>query len=385
MLQTPDFLYRVEHGEPDAANLAIGRIVGREMATRLSYLFWQTMPDESLFKRADTGLLDTPEGVLSQARAMLEDSRTRSTVAFFFDNLLPIPDLAALTRAPDLFPTFSSAIGASMRQEVQRLIEYAVFENTAPVGSYGAGSWPALLVSPYTFVNETLFDFYGASSFAPGMSVSGSEFRKVALNTEQRLGLLTLGGIMAGGTTSNLTNPVLRGAFVVNKLMCFNIELPVGLNVTPPEPYTGRTARERFTKHSVDQACAGCHKLIDPLGMPFENYDAVGLYRSAERWTEPMTNAVYDTPIDASGTVPGVQGGAKNAVELVRLLATSPRVGDCFASHWIQFAHGRSFDEPEDACNRHSVQDAFKAAGYDIKQLLLALTRTHAFLYRRAE
>jgi hypothetical protein len=241
------------------------------------------------------------------------------------------------------------------------------------------------LTSPYTFVNDALFDFYGASSFAPGTTVPGPDFRRVTLNSEQRLGLLTLGGIMAGGTTSNLTNPVLRGSFIVNKVMCLNIELPVGLNVTPPEPYTGRTARERFTKHRADAACAGCHSLIDPLGMPFENFDAVGLYRVAERWTDPMTNAAYDTYIDASGSVPGTPGAAKNAVELVRLLATSPKVGDCFASNWIQFAYGRSIDATADACTVASVQGAFKAAGYNIKQLLLALTQTPAFLQRTAQ
>lgn len=383
MLQAPEFLYRVEHGVA-GADPAVRRIVGREMATRLAYLFWQTMPDEPLFNLADSGALDTAQGVLEQARRMLDDPRTRPTVAFFFDNLLPIPDLPALTRDAELFPTFSSAVGAAMRQEVQRLIEYEVFDNTAAVGSHGAGSWPALLSSPYTFVNDVLFDFYGAASFAPGTRVSGAEFRRVNLNSEQRLGLLTLGGVMAGGTTSNLTNPVLRGAFVVNKLMCMNIELPVGLSVSPPEPYTGKTARERFTKHRADAACAGCHALIDPLGMPFENFDAVGLYRATERWTDPMTNVVYDSPIDASGSVPGTQGSAKNAVELARLLASSAKVGDCFASHWIQFAYGRSLDEAADACTLHSVQRAFKDTGYNVKQLLLALTQTQAFLYRAA-
>jgi hypothetical protein len=166
--------------------------------------------------------------------------------------------------------------------------------------------------------------------------------------------------------------------------MCSSIELPVGLSVAPPEPYTGKTARERFTKHRSDAACGGCHALIDPLGMPFENFDAVGLYRASERWTDPVTKVVYDSPIDASGSVPGTQGTAKNAVELARLLATSAKVGDCFASHWIQFAYGRSIDPAADACTLQSVQSAFKASRYNIKQLLLALTQTHAFLYRAA-
>lgn len=385
MLQAPDFLYRVEFGVAEPTNSAVKRIAGREMATRLSYLFWGTMPDDALFQLADSGMLDNKAAVLAQAKKMLDDGRARPTVAFFFDNLLPIPDLGALTRPVSLFPTFSSAIGVAMRQEVQSLLAYEIFENKTAVAPYAAGSWPALLTTPYTFVNEALFKFYGASTFAPGTTVTGTTFQKVNLNTEQRLGLLTLGGITAGGTTSNMTNPVLRGSFVINKLMCMGIELPVGLAVSPPEPYTGKTARERYTKHSANDTCAGCHRLLDPMGFPFENYDAVGLYRATERWTDKDTGMVYDTPIDASGAVPGVTGAAKNAVELSRLLATSPMIGTCFASHWMQFGYGRSVDSTADACNLQSVQDTFKGTGYNVKELLLALTQADAFLYKTAQ
>ena len=140
--------------------------------------------------------------------------------------------------------------------------------------------------------------------------MTGTALTKVNLNTSQRLGLLTLGGMAAGSTTSNLTNPVLRGVFILNKLMCNNIELPTGFTPMPPDPYSGKTARERFSKHSASAVCASCHQYIDPLGLPFENYDAVGLYRASERWTDRMTNITYDTPIDASGAVPGVSGTA---------------------------------------------------------------------------
>lgn len=385
ILQLPDFLYRVEFGVAEPTNTAVKRIAGREMATRLSYLFWGTMPDDPLFQLADSGMLDNKAAVLTQAKKMLDDPRARPTVAFFFDNLLPIPDLGTLTREASLFPTFSSAVGVAMRQEVQSLLAYEIFENKTAVAPYAAGSWPALLTTPYTFVNEALFKFYGASTFAAGTTVTGTTFQKVNLNTEQRLGLLTLGGITAGGTTSNMTNPVLRGSFVINKLMCMGIELPVGLAVSPPEPYTGKTARERYTKHSANDTCAGCHRILDPMGFPFENYDAVGLYRASERWTDKDTGMVYDTPIDASGAVPGVTGTAKNAVELSRLLATSPMVGNCFASQWMQFGYGRSMDNSLDACNLQSVQNTFKGAGFNIKELLLALTQADAFLYKTTQ
>ena len=124
--------------------------------------------------------------------------------------------------------------------------------------------------------------------------------------------------------------------------------------------------------------------MLDPLGFPFENYDAAGMYRVSEKWTDPSTGTTYDTPIDASGAVPGVDGTAKNAVELVQLLATSPDIESCFASHWMRFAYGRSLDSTADGCNQQSVLTAFSGAGYNVKQLLLALTQSDGFLYRPA-
>jgi hypothetical protein len=385
LLQSPEFLYRIELGTTVADNPALKRVGGREMATRLSYLFWQTMPDTTTFQAADAGMLDTKEGVLAQAQKMLDDQRSHPTVAFFFDNLLPIPDLAGLTRDATQFPTWSSSVGAAMRTEVQRFLEHEIYENTTQAAPpYQAGSWPAILTAPYTFVNQSLFNHYGAATFASGTSVTGTTLTKVNLNTTQRLGLLTLGGMTAGSTTSNLTNPVLRGIFVLNKLMCRNVELPTGFTPMVPDPYSGKTARERYSKHSTAAICAECHKAIDPLGFPFENYDAVGRYRASEKWTDPMTNITYDTPIDASGSVSGVTGTAQNAVELVKLLATSSEVENCFASHWMRFAYGRSL-ESADACNQQSVQTAFMNEGYNVKKLLLALTQSDGFLYRPAQ
>jgi hypothetical protein len=385
MLQAPDFLYRVELGQTVAGNPAVMRLAGREMATRLSYLLWQTMPDAALFQAADAGMLDTNDGVRQQAQKLLDDSKSHPTVAFFFDNLLPIPDLAGLTRDATTFPKWSSSIGAAMRTEVQRVLEYEIFENTTQVAPpYAAGSWPAILTAPYTFVNQSLFSYYGSATFAAGTSVTGTTLTKVNLNTSQRLGLMTLGGMTAGSTISSNTNPVLRGSFLVNKMMCRNIELPVGFTPVAPDPYSGKTTRERYSKHSANAVCAGCHQFIDPLGFPFENYDAVGQYRATERWTDPTTNTVYDTQIDASGGVPGVSGAAKNAVELVQLLATSTEVESCFASHWMRFAYGRSLTDA-DGCNQQTVVNAFKDGGYNIKQLLLALTQSDGFLYRPAQ
>ncbi len=187
VLQSPEFLYRVELGATVADNPAVKRMGGREMATRLSYLFWQTMPDAALFQAADAGMLDSKEGVRQQAQKLLDDPKSHPTVAFFFDNLLPIPDLAGLTRTAADFPTWSPAIGAAMRTEVQRVLEHEIYENTSQAAPpYAAGSWPAILTAPYTFVNQALFSFYGPSTFAPGTNVTGTALTKVNLNTSER-------------------------------------------------------------------------------------------------------------------------------------------------------------------------------------------------------
>ena len=273
-----------------------------------------------------------------------------------------------------------------MRSEVQRVLEYEIYENTTQSAPpYAAGSWPAILTVPYTFVNKDLFTYYGASNFASGTSVTGTTLTKVNLNTSQRRGLMTLGGMMTGLTTTDLTNPVLRGSFIINKLMCKNLSVPAGLNPVAPDPYSAKTARERFGLHSASATCSACHKMIDPLGLPFENYDAVGQYRTTEHWVDPNTQMAYDTPIDASGAVVGVTGTAANGAELVSLLAQAKEVNTCFAAHWLNFGYGRSLGSDDDACNQQSINTAFANAGYNVKQLLLALTQTDGFLYRPAQ
>ncbi|WP_437984649.1 DUF1592 domain-containing protein [Sorangium sp. So ce117] len=357
VLQSPDFLYRVEWGAPDPARPALRRPTGDEMATRLSYLFWGTMPDEPLRAAAQAGELATKEGVRSHAERMLDDPRARPVVRFFFDSLLPISSLADLERDAEAFPTFSRTIGSLMREETQRFLEQEIFEE--------AGTWPSILTAPYSYMNGPLAAFYGVSG------VTGDAFQRVELDTTRRLGLLTQAGVMAGTTHSNMTNPVVRGSFVVQKLMCHVIPLPTGdilEKVKPPDPYTGKTARERFSQHSEDQVCATCHQFMDPVGFSFENYDAVGLFRATEN----------DVAIDASGSVPGTEGAVSGPIELVRKLAETEDVQSCFATHWIEYAYGLTL-RAEDKCTREAVTAAFKTSGYNVKQLLIELTQTDAF------
>lgn len=357
MLQSPEYLYHIEFGQPDADGRL--RPTDYEMASRLSYMFWGAPPDEPLLAAAAAGRLQAKEDISSQAERLLDHDRSRRVIRFFFDGLLPISGLNALERDSELYPTFSSEIGALMHEEVQRFLEYEIFE--------GSGTWSGALTAPYTFVNEPLANYYNMSG------VSGDAFQKVPLDTSQRLGLLTQGGVLAGSIHSNMTNPVVRGAFIVKRLMCKHIPLPTGdtlLEVKPPDPDSGKTNRERYAAHAEDPTCRTCHQFMDPVGLAFENFDPVGLWRDTE-------NGVV---IDASGTLPGTGTPTEGPVDLVRKIAEAEDTHACFASKWANFAYGRTLSDG-DSCLKEALSENFGESGFDIKKLLVALTQTEAFLY----
>lgn len=367
VLQGPEFLYRVELGEPAADQPGLRKPTPDELAARLSFLFWGTVPDDALRMAAKSGQLSTREGVKAQAERLVNDPRTRSMARFFFDNLLPISGLTNLKRDKDRFPIYGVDFAAALREEVQEFLEYEIFE---PEGS---GSWLSALTAPYTFVNEQLAGFYGMSG------VTGTEFRKVMWpDPKKRLGLLTQAGVMTGTIVTNESNPVLRGAFIINKIMCLNIHLPTDPEVLAmvkvPENVSGTTARERFTAHRQQEVCKGCHAAIDPVGFTFENYDPIGQWRDTEQ----------GVTIDASGSVPGTDGVVNGPVELVQKLATTEEVQQCFTDHWLEFGYGKSKDDA-DACVKADLEAAFKASNGNVKQLLVELTQTDSFLYMPAK
>lgn len=354
VLQDPEFLYRPELGVPVEGRPDLRKPTGYEMATRLSYLLWGSMPDASLRDLAAAGGLDTPDAVKAQAARMLDDPRAKDVVRFFFDGLLPIQGLSNLMRTE--FPSFNGRIGGLMREETQTFLQNIVL---------GGGTWREALTAPYTYLNEELAGFYGI----PG--VTGSAFQKVPLDGVKRAGLLTQGGVMAGPIHSNATNPVVRGSFVLNKLMCVKISTPpAGLGpIVPPDPAIGGTARERYAAHSSNPQCGACHSLLDPIGFALENFDAVG------RWQDQENGKTIDVRVESPQL-----GPLNGAVELAQKLAEMPEAQACFATHWANFAYGRPTDQQE-PCTMQRVQQRFEASGYNIKELLLELTQTDTFLY----
>ncbi len=361
MLQSPRFLYRIEFGDT-ASSMPVVRLSSWEMASRLSYLFWNSMPDEALFAAARTDQLRTKEQIVAQAERLLVDPRTRATAANFHAQWLGLAALATATKSRHVFPAFSEAIRTAMRSETEMFLDDAVWE--------GPGDLATLLAAPYSFMNADLAAFYGLTGPA------GSSFERVELDTTQRIGLLTQGSLLSINAHSDQTSPVTRGKFIRQRFFCQDPPPPPpDVMAVAPSVDPNLTTRERFAAHAESASCASCHRLMDPIGLTFEHYDGVGRYRSFEN----------GRAIDASGSLvdTDVDGPFTGVPELVSRLLESQQVRDCVVTQWFRFAYGRG-EGADDACNLRMLEDQFDASKSNIRSLLLALTQTDAFLYRPA-
>jgi hypothetical protein len=360
-LQSPHFLYRVEFGVPGA-----GEVVGlgdHEMAARLSYFLWGSMPDDELFAVAEQGELHTRAHVESQARRMLDHPRARAMVLHFHEQWLDYGDIDALAKDTTVFPDYTAEIAGAQRIEVDAFIDHVVWD--------GEGTLQALLAAPYTFVDDALASYYGLP--APG----GTGAQQVTPQDRDVAGVLTQGAILAVHAKPHETHPILRGLFVREQLLCtIPPPPPDDVDITPPPVDPNATTRERYEQHRTDPACSGCHELMDPIGFGLENFDGTGRWRTLENGLD----------IDASGDLVGtdVDGSFVGAKGLAERLATSTVVSDCVTTQWFRYAYGRTENPDVDACTIDDIRTRFGEADYEIAELLVALTQTDAFMFRPA-
>jgi hypothetical protein len=220
-------------------------------------------------------------------------------------------------------------------------------------------------------MNADVAAYYGVSG-----GPSGSSFARVDLDPSQRAGLLTQPSVLAVNAHADQTSPVHRGKFVRERLLCEPISPPPpNVKAVPPPVDPNATTRDRFIQHSNDPYCSSCHHLMDPIGFGFEHYDSIGLWRDQD----------HALPIDATGMVSDskdTNGAFNGAVELAQRLSGSEEVRACVVTQWFNYAHGRPSTN-EDSCSMGQLKTAFADAKYDIKELLVALTQTDAFLYRK--
>jgi len=366
MLQSPSFLYRPELGDGTPIEGDVVPFTSWEMATKLSYMLWNTMPDDALFVAAEADELRTKEQVAAQATRMLEDEKARDLVRNFHTQWLQLTHLDSVTKDTAVYPAYQSSLRGLWKEEIQTFVEQVILE--------GDGSLESLLTANYSFMNEELAGFYGDDVLD---SVSGSEFRQVQVDPERRAGFLTSAGLMATHANANQSSPVFRGKFVREQLMCNTLPLPPNdLVIEPPQLDPTKTTKEQFEEIGANPACAGCHTLMNPIGFIFEHYDGIGQWRDQQNGKS----------IDATGEVvqtDDIDGDYDGAVELASALAGSTQVRECVSSQWFRFAYNRTVTA-EDSCSVEQLNDVFRSSGFNIKALLVALTQTNAFLYRRA-
>lgn len=367
-LQSPSFLYRLETTPPADPNAKWVALSPFELATRLSYLVWGSGPDDALLDAAARGELATREQMATKAREMLAQPKARAAVNGFFEQWTSARRLAITTKNTAVFPAFSSELRDAMAKELPAFVSDVLWSGDRKLST--------LLTAPVAYVSGPLAELYGVS---PTLTPADGSPVKVALPPEQgRAGLLTQAGFLSVQGHPDQTSPVLRGKFVRTMLLCQPPPPPPNdANISLPQVEEGATARERFGAHeSAAASCAGCHRLMDPIGLTFEHFDGMGRYREREgdRELDVSGEIVNGTDASLSGTFNGT-------AELGAKLANSEQVRDCVAKQFFRFAAGRT-EADGDTCSLAAMQEAFGASGGDVVELIVATTQTDTFWYR---
>jgi len=361
MLQSPSFLYQLEFGLPEPTAGDVVALEPYELASRLALFLWGSVPDDALLDAAAAGELGDAAGLRAHAERLLDDPHARGTVESFHVQWLHLDKLSALDKDPALYPLFDEDVRAAMVAETRRFAGHVVLD--------GDGRLETLLTSNEAYIDAPLFPLYGL----PVPTVHDPD-EPVLLDPAQRAGLLTQASFLATHAHHNQTSPIHRGVVVLTELLCQPPPPPPpDVNATPPDPQPGATTREIFEQQTAEPYCAGCHTMINGIGLGFEGYDAIGAFRELEN----------GLPVDESGQVVGtdVPGEFDGAVELAQRLAGSQQVRDCVATQWFRYSLGR-LESTADACTLDDLRQSFADSDYDVRELMLALVQTDAFRYR---
>jgi hypothetical protein len=358
VLSSPDFLYRAilpAKGTPEPASHSLSDI---ELASRLSFFLWSQGPDEELISVAAAGTLSRPEVMEKQVRRMLADKRASTLVSSFAMKWLNVDDLAAVDPDPRLFPGYTPALRQDMAKEIELFLGSVLLEDQSVL---------TLLTSNQTFLNERLARNYGITS------VRGPQFRPVQLTDANRFGLLGKGAVLLRTSYGDRTSPVLRGAWVMERLL--------GTPPTPPPPNVvtdlstppgekPKTVRARLEQHRTVKSCNQCHGVIDPIGIALENFDVTGQWREVDRQARE--------PIDASTVLPsGV--AVKNPTELREQLLRKPdQFVQAITEKLMMYGLGREL-EFHDMPQVRAIVAAAGKDSYRLSALVLGIANSDAF------
>jgi hypothetical protein len=359
ILASPRFLFRIERDPVDAVAGAPYPVTDLELASRLSFFLWSSVPDDELLDLASRGKLRSPDIFGREVRRMLEDPRAEALVTNFAGQWLQLRNLRNVQPNSDLFPDFDENLRQSFRRETELFFASIVREDRNVLD---------LMTADYTFVNERLARHYGIPD------IYGSRFRRVTITNEARRGLLGQGSILALTSHAERTSPVVRGKWILENIL--------GTPVPPPPPDVPplkenqdgekpRTMREQMAEHRANAVCASCHKIMDPIGFALENFDAVGAWRTQEA----------DAPVDASGEL--TDGTKVDGVVSLRnaLLRRPERFVQTLTGKLLTYALGRGLDYRDMPTVRAIVRDAARE-NYRFSSLILGVVRSTPFQMR---
>jgi hypothetical protein len=369
LLVSPEFLYRIENDPvARAAKVASSRssvykINDLELASRLSFFLWSSIPDDELLDAASRGVLSKADVLTRQVKRMLADPRSETLMRNFGGQWLLVRNMATVRPGETYSYAFDETLRQSMQRETELFLDSVMREDRGVM---------ELLTADYTFVNERLAQNYGIPN------VQGNEFRRVTLPADSpRGGLLGQGSILTVTSPAIRTSPVIRGKWILNNI----------LGSPPPDPPPNvpalsdqktqakmKTMRERMAQHRSNPACASCHSMIDPAGFALENFDAIGRWRTVDD---------SFNPIDPSGALP--DGSAfKSFAEFRAALASRPeRFAHTFTEKLLTYALGRGLEYYDMPAVRKILADTAPDA-YRIQSIILGIVNSYPFRYRRA-
>jgi hypothetical protein len=358
ILQSGSFLYLADDGVSGVPSAAPEAVTSHTLASRLSFFLWNSIPDDALKAAADDGTLLDDGVYQAQVERLLADPKAQEAIALFHQRWLDVSELPEKEKDGVVFPEFNIGLAEDMLSDQGRFANQIILD--------GDGLLSTLLSSPTAYPSAALAEIYGVA--APS-----AEGAVVELPPDQRGGLLTQPAFLASHARSLDSSPVHRGIIIREHMLCETIQPPpAGVSTDLPDKTEATTTREQFEQHLQNPTCANCHKLIDPIGLAFEHYNAIGRWRELDGLGEIDTRGeVVESGDDVAGEFDGV-------IELSAKLSQSLAVSDCVARQWFRFALQR-LESESDACSMLSLFEDFEASGGNVRSLITQIAMSDAF------